>query len=236
MQSADGIKSVWSYNEEKNILEETLFITNQADGTVLYNGAPKEDGMFRQVGNLSMIQGEEDTQTGAIGPFRFLGIIKESTVVRWEKSIVFDGEDKITIYYQHPESGADVLQPGQKFPLDTTKNKLNFISLMLALFFGTAALPHILIRYYTVKNPAAARKSTIIAILSIGFFYILTLFLGFGSMTNGALDLTNSNMSAPLLAKNFSVSIFAIISAIAFATVLGTVSGLLVALLRRGST
>ncbi|MFH1511966.1 MAG: cation acetate symporter, partial [Bacillota bacterium] len=229
VQASDGTKSIWSLNEEKGLLEETLTVTNMADGTVLYNGAPQAEGKFHQVGNLTDIQGVEDTQTGAIGPFEFLGKISESTVVRWDKVIVADNDNKITIYYQHPTSGVEVLQPGQKFPLTSTRNKLDFISLMLALFFGTAALPHILIRYYTVKNPAAARKSTIIAILSIGFFYILTLFLGFGSMTNGALDLTNSNMAAPLLAKNFSVAIFAIISAIAFATVLGTVSGLLIA-------
>lgn len=221
--------AIWLYNEEMGKLEETLFVTNTADGTVLYNGAPKEDAKFKQVGNLTDIQGAADVQTGALGPFDFLGKIKESTVVLWAKAVVMDGENRITIYYQHPTSGDAVLQPGQKYHLDTTKNKLNFISLMLALFFGTAALPHILIRYYTVKNPAAARKSTIVAIVGIGFFYILTLFLGFGAMTNGALDLTNSNMAAPLLAKNFNMAIFAVISAIAFATVLGTVSGLLVA-------
>jgi cation/acetate symporter len=100
---------------------------------------------------------------------------------------------------------------------------------MLALFCGTAALPHILIRYYTVSSPAAARKSTIVAISAIGLFYLLTLFMGLGAMTNGVLDLTNDNMAAPLLAKSFGIAIFAIISAIAFATVLGTVSGLIVA-------
>ncbi|MBN1778352.1 MAG: cation acetate symporter [Clostridiales bacterium] len=229
VRSADGDRTVWAYNADKGILEETLSITNKSDGSVLYNGAPEEEGKFHQVGNLTDIRGVPNTETGAVGPFEFLGIIKESTVVRWDKAIVMDDGDKITVYYQRPTSGKEVLQPGLKFPLDTTKNKLNFISLMLALFFGTAALPHILIRYYTVKNPAAARKSTIVAIVGIGFFYILTLFLGFGSMVGGALDLTNSNMSAPLLANNFSVAIFAIISAIAFATVLGTVSGLLVA-------
>ncbi len=59
---------------------------------------------------------------------------------------------------------------------------------MLALFLGTAALPHILIRYYTVPNPASARKSTIVAIAAIGFFYILTLFMGLGAMANGVLN------------------------------------------------
>jgi cation/acetate symporter len=68
-----------------------------------------------------------------------------------------------------------------------------------------------------------------VAIASIGFFYILTLFMGLGAMTLGVIDLGDGNMSAPLLAKAFSPVLFAIISAIAFATVLGTVSGLIVA-------
>jgi cation/acetate symporter len=107
--------------------------------------------------------------------------------------------------------------------------KINFLSLMLALFCGTASLPHILIRYYTVKDQASARKSTIVGIGAIGFFYVLTLYLGLGAMTSGQLDLTNSNMAAPLLAKSFNEWLFAIISAIAFTTVLGTVSGLIIA-------
>ena len=100
---------------------------------------------------------------------------------------------------------------------------------MLALFLGTASLPHILIRYYTVKDQAAARKSTVVGIASIGFFYVLTLYIGLGAMTGGTLDVTNSNMAAPLLAKSFGEMLFACISAIAFTTVLGTVAGLIVA-------
>ena len=83
-------------------------------------------------------------------------------------------------------------------------DKLDFLSLMLALFCGTASLPHILIRYYTVKDEAAVRKSTVVGIAAIGFFYVLTLYLGLGAMTSGALDVTNNNMAAPLLAKSFS--------------------------------
>ena len=64
------------------------------------------------------------------------------------------------------------MRPGLKFKVDegsTFMSKLNFVSLMIALFFGTSALPHILIRYYTVPSPKDARKSTIVAIASIGF-------------------------------------------------------------------
>jgi len=107
--------------------------------------------------------------------------------------------------------------------------KLDFLSLMLALFCGTASLPHILIRYYTVKDQVSARKSTIVGIAAIGFFYVLTLFLGLGAMASGALDPTNTNMAAPLLARSFNPLLFAVISAVAFTTVLGTVSGLIMA-------
>ena len=64
-----------------------------------------------------------------------------------------------------------------------TLTYLGWMALMLSLFGGTASLPHILIRYYTVKDQASARKSTIVGIASIGFFYILTMFLGLGAMT-----------------------------------------------------
>src|SRR5690606_8842412 len=112
---------------------------------------------------------------------------------------------------------------------DDLMPKINFLSLMLALFCGTASLPHILIRYYTVKDQAAARKRTVVGIATIGFFYVLTLYMGLGAMTSGAIDVTDSNMAAPLLARTFGEGLFAIISAIAFTTVLGTVAGLIVA-------
>jgi cation/acetate symporter len=126
--------------------------------------------------------------------------------------------------------GNRLMRPGQKFKVEgSILERVDFISLMLALFLGTAALPHILIRYYTVPSPAAARKSTIVAIAGIGAFYILTLYMGLGAMTNGVINPLDSNMSAPLLARSFGTLLFAVISAIAFATVLGTVAGLIVA-------
>jgi cation/acetate symporter len=137
---------------------------------------------------------------------------------------------KVVVYYPNIVSGDRIMRPGLKFKVEGTGvQRLDFLSLMLALFLGTAALPHILIRYYTVPNPASARKSTIVAIAAIGFFYILTLFMGLGAMTNAVLNPADSNMAAPLLARSFGQLLFAIISAIAFATVLGTVSGLIVA-------
>mgnify|MGYP001370444318 CR=1 FL=1 len=231
----DGVVSIWKLNEKQGVLEETLYVTVLANGDELFNGAPREEGKFFQVGHMSQIAGKGPEQKAkTLDFFSFIKEIKEGSVVRWSKEAVTENSDKISIYYQNPTPGRDVLKPGLKFKVDsakgaTAKDKIDFVSLMLALFFGTAALPHILIRYYTVPSPACARKSTIVAIVSIGLFYVLTLYMGLGAMVNGVIDLTNDNMSAPLLAKSFGVVIFAIISALAFATVLGTVSGLIIA-------
>ena len=232
----DGVNTWWQVSEKdgQTLLKETLFITKTADGTELYNGEPKEARKFFQVGTASkiVVDGQEVDKTGSLGPFEFLSTIEKSEVVRFSKAIFADGKDKVTLWRQNPTSGKEIMRPGLKFKVDKGSDfmsKLNFVSLMIALFFGTSALPHILIRYYTVPSPKDARKSTIVAIGSIGFFYILTLFMGLGAMVSGVLDMESSNMSAPLLAKYFGITIFSVISAIAFATVLGTVSGLIVA-------
>lgn len=233
-----GADVCWYHLNTKNEpkLEEMIFITELADGTKLYNGAPKSDRKFYQVGHIRKIEadGKEIEKTGPVGPFEFIKTIEHSEIVRFAKKSFKDGDDKVTAWYQNPTPGKDIMKPGLLYKLSpesgaTTWDRINFFSLMLALFLGTSALPHILIRYYTVPSQRAARKSTIVAIAAIGFFYILTLYMGLGAMINGVLDVESSNMSGPLLAKYFGVGLFSIISAIAFATVLGTVSGLIVA-------
>ena len=231
-----GVNTWWRLVEEdgNTYLNEALTVVNSKDGNVLYNGEPKEAQKFYPVGHASkiMVDGEEVTETGSVSPFKFLTAIEESTIVRFEKTIFMDNGDRVTLWFQNPTSGQDIMKPGLRFKVgedSTFMSKLDFVSLMIALFFGTSALPHILIRYYTVSSPKAARKSTIVAISSIGFFYILTLFMGLGAMVTGVLDLQSSNMAGPLLAKFFGIALFSVISAIAFATVLGTVSGLIVA-------
>ena len=161
--------------------------------------------------------------------------MQDSEIVLWgnEKIVEADG-GKTTVYFQKPTTGKDFMAPGssptfRKVRSEKLGDKLDFLSLMLALFCGTASLPHILIRYYTVKDQISARKSTVVGIAAIGFFYVLTLYLGLGAMTSGTLDVTDSNMSAPLLARSFNELLFAVISAVAFTTVLGTVSGLIMA-------
>lgn len=225
--------SWWIKNGEQ--LTEIQWETAKPNGEKIINGAPaSQENKLRQIGNLVSIAGKsgEDAKTGAVGPFKFLSLIgdKDTEIKRWKISKYTDGEDKVTLHYPTLTSGNHVLRPGLKYKLEGSfKEKLDFVSLMIALFFGTSALPHILIRYYTVPSPAAARKSTIVAIASIGFFYILTLYMGLGAMISSVVNPLDNNMSAPLLARSFGVLLFAIISAIAFATVLGTVSGLIVA-------
>lgn len=232
----NGVHTWWSLDEEDGqpVLRAALSVVDTADGERLYNGEPKANEKFFQVGNFSkiVVDGKEVESVKNLNAAEFLSIIEDSEIIRFTEKQFTDGDDKVTVWYQTPTLGSEILRPGLKFKVDkgaTTASKLNFVSLMLALFFGTSALPHILIRYYTVPSQVAARKSTIVAIIAIGFFYILTLFMGLGAMVSGVLDVESSNMSAPLLAQNFGVALFAIISAIAFATVLGTVSGLIVA-------
>lgn len=228
----DGIYRWFTKDGDK--FEEAMSTTKTSDGEKLYNGAPKVEGKFYQVGNMVKIikDGVEVESTGKVGPIKFLSVINSSEVARYVKVLFDDGDNKVTSYVKTVTPGKEMLIPGLKFKIGkgaTPLSKLNFISLMLALFLGTASLPHILIRYYTVPSQRDARKSTIVAIAAIGFFYVLTLFMGLGAATNGVLNLEDGNMSAPLLAKAFGVGLFAIISAIAFATILGTVSGLIVA-------
>ena len=209
--------------------------TVRPDGLVLVDGRPQSrEHDLRPVGTIASLPARfaGKKSTGPLGPLEYLSALEDSTIVTWSPTKRVDAEGTHVSYTAVERKGADLLKPGGYFKGLTSgklADRLDFASLMLALFCGTASLPHILIRYYTVKDAAAARKSTVVGIAAIGAFYLLTLFLGLGAMTSGALDPTSSNMAAPLLAKSFSTTLFAIISAIAFTTVLGTVSGLIMA-------
>ncbi|TWT59244.1 sodium/solute symporter [Allorhodopirellula solitaria] len=239
-QSDDGIR-----------LRQAQAVTETAGGEKFVGGLPFGAGegerSLRPVGHLTELPAEyaadettseptsESASTGPLGPIEFFDVLRRSEVTLWgSEKLVQNDAATTTVYFQKPTSGSKVLRPGEHPTFAGIRSgrwtdRINFLSLMLALFCGTASLPHILIRYYTVKDAAAARKSTIVGIASIGFFYVLTLYLGLGAMVSGTLDVTNSNMAAPLLARGISDLLFAIISAIAFTTVLGTVSGLILA-------
>jgi cation/acetate symporter len=133
-------------------------------------------------------------------------------------------------------SGEDYLAPGLFLdtPLDT-------VSLGLALVLGTAGLPHILMRFFTVPDAKAARSSVVWAVVLIGSFYIMTTFLGFGAravLGTGGEEAAGDggNLAAPLLAEElgggagtFGGDLFlAVIAAVAFATILAVVAGLVI--------
>ena len=242
--STTGKVSVWTRHEvtseagDEIWLLEAQTLTKKKDGTILVNGEVKGEKKgepeLHAIGHVSKLP-EGYEEGSSVGPLEFFSTLQESEIILWpSKKLNEEDGSETTVYYQKPTPGSHILRPGEhpKFKgirEDAFLGKLNFLSLMLALFCGTASLPHILIRYYTVKDAAAARKSTIVGIASIGFFYVLTLYLGLGAMTSGAMDVTTSNMAAPLLARSMEEWLFAAISAIAFTTVLGTVSGLILA-------
>ncbi|CAM5324336.1 MULTISPECIES: cation acetate symporter [Streptomyces] len=137
--------------------------------------------------------------------------------------------------------GAAFLEPGLKYGA-TGVSKLDFISLGIALVLGTAGLPHILIRFYTVPTAKAARKSVNWAIGIIGAFYLMTIVLGFGAaaiLKPGDIIASNKagNTAAPLAALEIGggsgstggAILLAVISAVAFATILAVVAGLTLA-------
>ena len=126
--------------------------------------------------------------------------------------------------------GVAVLAPGR-----LVSDPLDAMSLGLALMLGTAGLPHILMRFYTVPDAKTARSSVTYATAFIGFFYLLTFILGFGAMVLvgqpaiRAID-AGGNMAAPLLAEALGGQAFlGFICAVAFATILAVVAGLTLA-------
>jgi cation/acetate symporter len=127
--------------------------------------------------------------------------------------------------------GPNVLSPGTK----VVTGAWDAVSLGMALMFGTAGLPHILMRFYTVPSAKAARVSVMWATIWIGGFYLITFILGFGSMVlvgqqNILAAGGGGNMAAPLLAQVIAGNVFfGFICAVAFATILAVVAGLTLA-------
>jgi cation/acetate symporter len=135
--------------------------------------------------------------------------------------------------------GEAFLNPGLRYGIDLT-SRIDFLSLGLALVLGTAGLPHILIRFYTVPTSRDARTSVMWAIALIGSFYLMTLVLGFGAAAlvdtgeGSAIANSQGNLASPLLAEAVGggpgslggAVLLALISAVAFATILAVVAGL----------
>ncbi|MBX9245059.1 cation acetate symporter [Actinotalea ferrariae] len=129
------------------------------------------------------------------------------------------------------EGGEALIEPGKQYGISAL-TRIDFISLALALVLGTAGLPHVLMRFYTVPSAKEARRSVVWAIWLIGAFYLFTLVLGYGAGALVGPETIRSapggvNSAAPLLAFELGgVLLLGFISAVAFATILAVVAGL----------
>ncbi|CCH33497.1 cation acetate symporter [Actinosynnema sp. NPDC047251] len=127
--------------------------------------------------------------------------------------------------------GPEVLEPGVRYG-GSALASLDFVSLALALVLGTASLPHVLMRFYTVPNAREARRSVVWATWVMGVFYLCTLVIGYGSLALVGSDTIKNapggeNSAAPLLAFRIGgVVLLGIVCAVAFATILAVVAGL----------
>ncbi|THA61302.1 cation acetate symporter [Streptomyces sp. A0958] len=166
------------------------------------------------------------------------GAILMTFMVLWKFD--FNVSDLLGTAAEKSGHGASFLEPGLKYGATGT-SKLDFLSLGIALVLGTAGLPHILIRFYTVPTAKAARKSVNWAIGIIGAFYLMTIALGFGAAALIGPDEIKAknpagNAAAPQLAEYLGgvgttggAVLLAVISAVAFATILAVVAGLTLA-------
>ncbi|MCG7524640.1 cation acetate symporter [Streptomyces sp. OfavH-34-F] len=163
------------------------------------------------------------------------GALLMTLMVLWKFD--FNVSDLLGTAAEKSGHGAAFLEPGLKYGVSDT-SKLDFLSLGLALVLGTAGLPHILIRFYTVPTAKAARKSVNWAIAIIGAFYLMTIALGFGAAALIGPDNIEKpgNTAAPQLAEYLGgvgttggAIMLAVISAVAFATILAVVAGLTLA-------
>ncbi|MFD2083267.1 cation/acetate symporter [Actinopolymorpha cephalotaxi] len=165
------------------------------------------------------------------------GTLLVTGIVLWK--FHFNLSDLLGTAADRSGKGQAFIEPGLKYG-KTLTSKIDFLSLGLALVLGTAGLPHILIRFYTVPTSRAARSSVQWAIGIIGTFYLMTLVLGFGAAAmldtgpESQVAATAGNVAAPLLAQaagggagtTGGAVLLALIAAVAFATILAVVAGL----------
>ncbi|MFI8826698.1 cation acetate symporter [Streptomyces sp. NPDC053431] len=152
-----------------------------------------------------------------------------------------DVDQLLTAAAERSGHGRDFLAPGLRYGGDWAA-RLDFVSLGIALVLGTAGLPHILSRFYTVPTARAARRSVVWAIGLIGSFYLMTIVLGFGAAALVGPDAVRAsnaagNTAVPLLALDLGggagstggTVLFAVVAAVAFATILAVVAGITLA-------
>ncbi len=165
-------------------------------------------------------------------------IIKAALLLGGATLLVLLTLNRVNFSYANLFNQASTATPlGQKFlePGGLVTSPIDAFSLGLALMFGTAGLPHILMRFYTVPDAKEARKSVFYATGFIGYFYILTVTIGFGAAVLVGQKVImgidkGGNMAGPLLAEALGGNLFlGFLSAVAFATILAVVSGLTLA-------
>ncbi len=153
----------------------------------------------------------------------------------------FDLNELFRAAQQHSGRTENILAPGIQYGASVT-SRIDFVSLALALVLGTAGLPHVLMRFYTVPTARAARRSVMWSIGLIGAFYLMTIVLGFGAAAVvGAQEIRASNAAGntalPLLAQTLGggpdsaggTVLLAVVAAVVFGTILGVVAGLTLA-------
>ena len=227
----DGRRTLWqvdAVNGSQALLVRSHYAVGLEEDMVV-DGISPPPPIPVSVGRLA--QRSKRCSEPSLNPLSFLRCFSDSELYLWTRQTFVEREQLVTAYRRERKSGGEVLSTGGLFDLPG-KNwtaRLDFISLMIALLCGTAALPHILIRYYTVGNHSAARKSTVLAIAGICLFYCACLIMSLGAMSGQAVNLLDSNMTIPLLARTLGTAAFAVVTAVAFAAVLGSVSGLIIA-------
>ena len=148
---------------------------------------------------------------------------------RFNLGSFFSAASQVTYHQQGQSVVMDFLRPGLRYA--PPHGPLDLISLGLALLFGCAGLPHILMRFYTVPNARTARQSVVWAMVLIGSFFLMTSILGLGAAVVVGPDYIvghgGTNMGGPLLARTLGGEVLlGIVSAVAFATILAVVAGL----------
>lgn len=173
-----------------------------------------------------------------------IGGMKGTTYVQIIKAVLLVGATVLMAFWVLTNFGMNLsdllgagdaegaqLRPGARYGFDSL-TKLDFVSLAMALVLGTAGLPHILMRFYTVPTAQEARKSVVWAIWLVGIFFLCTLVLGYGAAAlvgpeSIAAAPGGANSAAPLLAYELGGTLLlGLISAVAFATILAVVAGL----------
>jgi cation/acetate symporter len=253
MRMTDGSISCWRVRGQAanppqllwpSTFTECELVTRDADGTILVNG--KQQARGNDLRPLNFINRLPiDARPGRkLGLLSFLSTFIDADVATPASEVVaetVDGrEQTTTIYFPVIQSGGDLLSPASSTSLfpgirsGRLGDRLDFLSVMLAFFCGTAVLPHLLTRYAAARNGREARRSVAVAVGITGLCSLLLIYLGAGavaagSIPGGGFDPGNTLSAGPQLARSFGPWMLAALAVMAVIALLGTASGLLLA-------